>query len=70
MGLAASGGVPAYIGNGHPQFFIFVEPAGGDDETVLVEQRSHKNLAVRTQLKKLRAILPLNRRNLDAIGPS
>ena len=42
MGLTATDGVPAYISNEHPQFFIFVEPAGGDDETVLVEQRSHK----------------------------
>jgi len=47
VGLIATGGMPAYIGNGHPQFFIFVELAGGDDEKVLVEQRSHKNLAVR-----------------------
>jgi len=37
----------AYIGNGYAQFFIFVELAGGDDEKVLVEQRSDKNLAVR-----------------------
>src|SRR5439155_25244069 len=34
--------MPAYIGNGHPQFFLFIELAGGDDEKVLVEQRSHK----------------------------
>ena len=36
-------------GNRYPQFSILVELAGGDDddETVLVEQRSHKNLAVR-----------------------
>ena len=47
LGLAASGGVPAHIGNRYPQFSILVELAGGDDETVLVEQRSHKNLAVR-----------------------
>jgi len=32
---------------GHPQFFLFIELAGGDDEEVLVEQCSHKNLAVR-----------------------
>jgi len=29
--------MPAYIGNGHPQFFPFIELAGGDDEKVLVE---------------------------------
>ena len=34
--------MPAYIGNGDAQFFLFIELAGGDDEKVLVEQRSHK----------------------------
>src|SRR5437762_8640796 len=47
LGLAASGGVPAHIGNRYAQVPIFVELAGGDDETVHVEPRSHESLAVR-----------------------
>jgi len=49
--------MPAYVSNGHAPFFLFIEPAHSDDEKVLVEQRSHNNLAVQacrswlTQLK-------------------
>jgi hypothetical protein len=38
----ANGGMPAYASNGHAQFFLFIEPAHGDDVKVLVEQSSHK----------------------------
>ena len=40
--MGGGGGMPAYVSNRHPQFSFFVEPAGGDDDKVLVEQRSHK----------------------------
>jgi hypothetical protein len=40
--------MPAYIGNGRPQFFIFVELAGGDDEKVL-----ESNAAIKTSLSGL-----------------
>jgi hypothetical protein len=39
--------MPAYVSNGHAPFFLFIELAHGDDEKLLVEQSSHKNLAVR-----------------------
>jgi hypothetical protein len=42
--------MPAYIGNRLPPLGLFVELAEGDDEEVIVEQRSHKNLAVRALL--------------------
>jgi hypothetical protein len=54
--------MPAYVGNRHPQFSVVVELTHGNDEKVIVEQRSHKNLAVRgllswlTQLKNSRRL--------------
>ena len=45
--LMANGGMPAYASNGHAQSFLFIEPVHGGDKKVLVEQSSHKNLAVR-----------------------
>jgi hypothetical protein len=43
--MGSGGGVPADVSNRHLQCSFFVELAGGDDKKVLVEQRSHKNLA-------------------------
>jgi hypothetical protein len=42
VSVVASGGMPAYIGNRLPPLGLFVELAEGDDEEVIVEQRSHK----------------------------
>ena len=46
VSLVAIGGMPVDIGHQRPPLGVLVKLAEGDDEEIIVEQRSHKNLAV------------------------